>query len=113
MVADMSTNDCKPSERSGVVWSGPESPCGAPGPRGLTAPPLSAIIVGSVDRKILVVEDERGIADNISYALRTEGFAVDCCGTGREAESALAGGGVTQRLPRSGWQRVPSPCLPP
>lgn len=35
--------------------------------------------------KILVVEDESSIADNISYALSTEGFKPIWCETGREA----------------------------
>lgn len=47
-----------------------------------------------VEKRILVVEDETGIADNITFALRTEGFAADCCTTGGEARSALAKGGV-------------------
>ncbi|MCL4691488.1 MAG: two-component system response regulator CreB [Candidatus Hydrogenedentes bacterium] len=36
-------------------------------------------------QRILVVEDEPAIADNIRYALETEGFAVDWCATGEEA----------------------------
>ena len=40
--------------------------------------------------KILVVEDEPGIADNITYALRTEGYEVTWCATGREARAVLA-----------------------
>jgi two-component system catabolic regulation response regulator CreB len=47
-----------------------------------------------VEKRILVVEDETGIADNITFALRTEGFAVRCCITGGEARSALAEGDV-------------------
>jgi two-component system catabolic regulation response regulator CreB len=39
---------------------------------------------------ILVVEDEPAIADNIAYALKTDGFGVVCCGTGAEALEALA-----------------------
>ena len=39
--------------------------------------------------KVLVVEDEPAIADNISYALGTEGFEVVCCSTGQEAEAIL------------------------
>jgi two-component system catabolic regulation response regulator CreB len=60
----------------------------------MTATILSDTINGVVEKKILVVEDESGIAENISYALRTEGFTVDCCATGSEAESVLSGGGV-------------------
>ena len=36
-------------------------------------------------QRILVVEDEPAIADNITYALQTEGFAVDWCATAEEA----------------------------
>lgn len=39
--------------------------------------------------KILVVEDEPAIADNIIYALSTEGFEPLWCSTGREALAAL------------------------
>jgi two-component system catabolic regulation response regulator CreB len=39
---------------------------------------------------ILVVDDEPAITDNITYALRTEGFEVVCCSTGEEALRALA-----------------------
>jgi two-component system catabolic regulation response regulator CreB len=35
--------------------------------------------------KIMVVEDEPSIADNISYALTTEGYEPVCLGTGKEA----------------------------
>jgi two-component system catabolic regulation response regulator CreB len=41
--------------------------------------------------RILVVEDEPGIADTIRYALSTEGFEPVCCGTGEEALQAIAG----------------------
>ncbi len=44
--------------------------------------------------KILVVEDEPSIADNIAYALSTEGFAPVRCATGEEARRALAAGDV-------------------
>ncbi|HEU4458245.1 MAG TPA: two-component system response regulator CreB [Methylibium sp.] len=37
--------------------------------------------------RILIVEDEPGIADTLTYALRTEGFEPCCCATG---EAALA-----------------------
>jgi len=47
-----------------------------------------------VEKRILVVEDESGIADNITFALRTDGFTVHCCTTGGEARSCLAEGGV-------------------
>ena len=35
--------------------------------------------------RILIVEDEPGIADTLQYALRTEGFEPVWCGTGEEA----------------------------
>jgi len=47
-----------------------------------------------VEKRILVVEDETGIADNITFALRTEGFSVHCCTTGGEARLCLAEGGL-------------------
>ena len=47
-----------------------------------------------LSKRILVVEDEAGIADNITFALRTEGFTVLCCSTGGEARDLLAKGGV-------------------
>ena len=39
---------------------------------------------------ILVVDDERAIADTVVYALRTEGFAPQWCATAGEARAALA-----------------------
>lgn len=45
-------------------------------------------------KKILVVEDEPSIAENITYALSTEGFAPVVCGTGEEARRVLAGGEI-------------------
>lgn len=47
-----------------------------------------------MEKRILVVEDETGIAENITFALRTEGFVARCCTTGGEARSALSEGGV-------------------
>jgi two-component system catabolic regulation response regulator CreB len=38
---------------------------------------------------VLVVEDEPSIADNVVYALRTEGFTVDCRAIGSEAVDLL------------------------
>ena len=35
--------------------------------------------------RILIVEDEPGIADTLQYALRTDGFEPACCATGEEA----------------------------
>lgn len=40
---------------------------------------------GNPTRRILLVEDEPSIADNIVYALKTEGFASTWCRTGQEA----------------------------
>lgn len=39
--------------------------------------------------RILIVEDEPGIADTLQYALRTEGFEPVCCATGEEALAAV------------------------
>ena len=41
--------------------------------------------------KILVVEDEPSIADNMVYALKTEGFEVAWCATAEQALAAFAG----------------------
>ncbi len=41
-------------------------------------------------RKILVIEDEPSIADNILYALKTEGFVPTWAQTGRDALQAIA-----------------------
>ncbi|HBA85789.1 MAG TPA: two-component system response regulator CreB [Verrucomicrobia bacterium] len=40
-------------------------------------------------QKILVIEDEPSVADNIAYALSTEGFEPLCCSTGREGLKQL------------------------
>ena len=45
--------------------------------------------------RILVVEDEPGIADTIRYALATDGFEPICCSTGAEALKKLAEQGVS------------------
>ncbi len=45
--------------------------------------------------RILVVEDEPAIADNITYALSTEGFEVTWCPTGGEAMTVLGQAGVS------------------
>ncbi|HAK61496.1 MAG TPA: two-component system response regulator CreB [Nitrospiraceae bacterium] len=42
-----------------------------------------------MNKKILIIEDEPSIADNITYALSTEGFDPVCCGTGKDALSIL------------------------
>jgi two-component system catabolic regulation response regulator CreB len=41
--------------------------------------------------RILVVEDEPSILDNILYSLETEGFDPQGCGTANDARTALAG----------------------
>ena len=46
-------------------------------------------------QRILLVEDEPAIADNITYALRTEGFEVAWCSTGGEALRVLEESGVS------------------
>ncbi|MCC6489423.1 MAG: two-component system response regulator CreB [Candidatus Hydrogenedentes bacterium] len=46
-------------------------------------------------QRILVVEDEPSIADNITYALQTEGFAVDWCATAEEALRILASSAIS------------------
>jgi two-component system, OmpR family, catabolic regulation response regulator CreB len=43
--------------------------------------------------KILVIEDEPAIADNITYALSSEGFETAWCSTGGEGLAALGKGG--------------------
>ena len=43
-------------------------------------------------RRILVVEDEPGIADTICYALSTDGFDPHVCALGGEALAALETG---------------------
>lgn len=45
-------------------------------------------------KKILVIEDEPSVADNIIYALSTEGFAPVWCSTGREGMEAVIGGNL-------------------
>lgn len=47
-------------------------------------------MVATPRRRILVVEDEPGIADTICYALSTEGFEPLACTLGAEALAALA-----------------------
>jgi two-component system catabolic regulation response regulator CreB len=47
-----------------------------------------------VTLKILVVEDEPAIADNVGYALTTEGFEVAACSTGRDALARLDAGDI-------------------
>lgn len=45
----------------------------------MTSTPLSPVC------RVLVVEDEPSIAENVEYSLKTEGFAVTVVGTGEEA----------------------------
>ena len=45
-------------------------------------------------KRILIVEDEPAIAENITYALETEGFAVQWCSTGREARACMGEDGI-------------------
>ena len=40
--------------------------------------------------RILIVEDEPGIADTLQYALRTDGFEPASCATGEEALARIA-----------------------
>jgi two-component system, OmpR family, catabolic regulation response regulator CreB len=44
--------------------------------------------------KILVVEDERAVADTIEYALRTDGCDPVCVGTGHDARAAVTAGDI-------------------
>lgn len=44
--------------------------------------------------RVLIIEDEPGIVDNIAYALRTDGFEVVSRAIGQEGMAVLAGGGV-------------------
>src|SRR5829696_6387350 len=45
-------------------------------------------------KRILVVEDEPSVADNITYALATEGFTPDWCQTGEAAQTVLSTGEI-------------------
>jgi two-component system, OmpR family, catabolic regulation response regulator CreB len=45
-------------------------------------------------KRILVVEDEPSVADNITYALTTEGFTPDWCQTGAAAQTVLSTGEI-------------------
>jgi len=47
-------------------------------------------LVPAMKRRILVVEDEPSILDNILYSLETEGFEANGCSTGGEALSLMA-----------------------
>lgn len=52
-------------------------------------------------QRILIIEDEPAIADNLVYALETEGFACRWCATGGEGLAALSAGaeGAGSRTP--------------
>lgn len=50
------------------------------------------LIASSMKKRILVVEDEPSILENILYALQTEGFDVEGHGTGEAAQEALKNG---------------------
>lgn len=43
---------------------------------------------------VLVIDDEPAITDNIAYALRTEGFEVTCCATGKAGLEQFRAGGI-------------------
>jgi two-component system catabolic regulation response regulator CreB len=45
--------------------------------------------------KILIVEDESSIADNLTYALKTEGFEVLWASTGEKGKALLGQGGIS------------------
>ena len=45
-------------------------------------------------KRVLVVEDEPSVADNITYALATEGFTPDWCQTGEAAQTVLSTGEI-------------------
>jgi DNA-binding response OmpR family regulator len=47
-----------------------------------------------MQQRILVVEDEAGIAENISYALQTEGYDVKWCSTVGEAREVIPADGI-------------------
>jgi two-component system catabolic regulation response regulator CreB len=47
--------------------------------------PIASTMLSPVRPRILIVEDEPSIADNIVYSLESEGFAPFACGTGAEA----------------------------
>jgi len=51
---------------------------------------VKKLYLGSMHATILVIEDDPPIAENIAYALKTEGFSPVCCETGKEALEVLA-----------------------
>ena len=55
---------------------------------GLIPDPLPAH-AAEMKPRILIVEDEPSILDNITYSLETEGFEPHGCATGADARAAL------------------------
>jgi len=51
--------------------------------------------VGKNKFKVLIIEDEGGIVDNIVYALKTEGFETHWCSTGMDGLKALEPGDIS------------------
>jgi two-component system, OmpR family, catabolic regulation response regulator CreB len=47
-----------------------------------------------MNKTILIIEDEPSIADNITYALATEGFTTEWRSSGGEGLAALEAGGI-------------------
>jgi two-component system catabolic regulation response regulator CreB len=73
-------------------WScgcGPQPPGCTRWNRGRVRVLLSSL-ARTLPGRILIIEDEPAIADNIVYALETEGFRCRWCATGREGLAALA-----------------------
>ncbi len=52
---------------------------------------LTALLTYICPMRLLLVEDERRLADRLARGLREEGFAVDCAATGRAAREQAAG----------------------
>lgn len=51
---------------------------------------MKKLYLSLMPAKILLIEDDPPIAENIAYALKTEGFSPICCETGQEALEVLA-----------------------
>lgn len=49
-------------------------------------PPVSHWVTSETDLRLLLVEDDSELAEGIAEGLRRDGFAIDCCGDGIEAE---------------------------
>ena len=56
--------------------------------------------------RILIIEDEPAIADNIVYALETEGFQCKWCATGGEGLAALDAEGALDLAPNAAFDLV-------